>query len=1049
MPISSDAPSARAVLFLLLSVTIAAGGCSRTKYRLQADRDAYGVIAERNVDPRWCANDYSVEIDPRSRYFDAYDPDHSPMPSDDPGSHQYMRCVDGMKGWKHWHDNGDRIELENPAWREALAEYVEIGQDGSARLNVDSAIRLAYVHSPSHQQQLETLYLSALDVTAERFRLDSQFFGGYDARFAHNGSLIPAGLSYSPLLKRFVITPPLEGAGVENNRLTVGRPFGADPALQARRQLATAGELLVGFANSFVFEFTGGDANLASSLANFSFIQPLLRGAGKDIALEQLTLKERTLLANLRAYGQYRQGFYTQVAIGELGVTGPQRGGAGTTLQSFSGTGGVGGYLGLLQQRQQIRNTEDNLSLQNRTLARLEALLANDLIDLVQVDQFRQSVKAEEANLLLRDNTIELALDRFKTGTLGLPPDLSIELDDGLIRQFQLVPREATAIQDSIVEVQVRVGKTAELLDLAAKIAELQDRVGELPNDAEVESIRKFLGDVFRLVQTVRRQLDDVQTDLARMEEAGPAREQPMTDVERQLLQLVREKLREGPADLDQQFADAKAKLEILRDGLSEETKDATVSENVVWLRDLLRLPQGCILVQAFAHRLEAEPIQVLADAFQLVEPVRHLFDAAREDLAHMEEVVPTRELMMDEDERIEFQLDREQLAKMFAELEEDFAVAAAEIASLRGGLSERSRRATARRLVSWVANYLRLVERLALVPARARLEAVTIDSIELDSDYALQVALANRLDFMNGRAALVDRWRSIQISADSLQSVLNVTASGDVRTARNNPISFRAPTGSLRLGLEFDAPFTRLLERNVYRESLIEYQRSRRGLIQSRDSLHLGLRALIRQIEQLRQNLEIQRGAVVIAIRRVDQTQLSLSPPRHAPQPGTRPPINPTTAINLLSAQTSLRDTQNNFLNAWLSYYAARMRLYRELGVMQLDPEGRWIEYPIGGPDNNVPHAVPQDAPARIDDPGPEPLPLPPAVPAGWVDLAGYVQQRPGSPPMAEVQHAGYFEAVRPDQIRRLPPITNSSGTNGYNGPQDRNGTPPGYITE
>ena len=1002
MRISSNARRAWAAIFLLVSVTITVSGCSRTKYRLQADRDAYDVIAERNVDSRWCANDYSIEIDPRSRYYDDYDPDHSPMPPDDPASHQYMQCVDGKKGWKHWHDNGDRIELENPAWREALAEYVEIGEDGSVELDVDSAIRLAYVHSPSHQSQLETLYLSALDVTAERFRLDTQFFGGYDARYAHNGSMIPAGLGYSPLLNRFVITPAIEGDGVENNRLTVGRPFGASPAAQAQRRLATAGDLLIGFANSFVFEFTGGDANLASSLANFSFIQPLLRGAGKDVALEQLTLEERQLLANLRAYSQYRQGFYTQVAIGELGVTGPQRGGAGTNLQSFSGAGGVGGYLGLLQQLQQKRNTDENLRLQERTRDRLVALLANDLIDLVQVDQFRQSVEAEKANLLLRENALELALDHFKTSTLGLPANLPVKLDDSLIRQFQLVPPEATAIQDSIAEFQRRVGKIAELLDLVSNIAELQDRVGELPDrvgelpdDAGVDLIRQFLTDVFGLVETVRRQLDDVQANLARMEEAGPAREQAIIDVERNLIQLVREELREGPADLEQQLEEAKAKLKTLRDGLSEETKDATVSENVVWIRDLLRLGQGCILVQARARRLEVEPVQVLTDVFELIEPVRRLFDGARRDLARMNEVAPTRELTMNEKEREEFQLERETLGNRLAVLEQDFDVAAAKLEGLRDGLSEPARGATANKLVSWVAEFLRLVERLVLVPARSRLESVTVDSIELQPDDALQVALANRLDFMNGRAALVDRWRSIQVSADTLQSVLNVTADGDIRTARNNPVSFRAPTGSLRLGLEFDAPFTRLLERNVYRESLIEYQRSRRGLIQSRDSLHLGLRALLRHIEQLRQNLEIQRGAVTIAIRRVDQTQLSLNPPRHAPQPGQRPPINPTMAIQLLSAQSSFRDTRNNFLNAWLSYYAARMRLSRELGTMELDPEGRWIEYPIGGSDH--------DAPAGTDDPGREELPLPPAIPAGWVELAEHLQPHPDSPPAAD----------------------------------------------
>ena len=306
---------------LLGSVVIAVGGCSRTEHRLQADREAYDAIAERNVDSRWHAADYSIEIDPRSRYFDPHDPDRPPMPQDDPASNQYMHLVDGMKGWKHWDDNGVRAKLENPAWREALAEYVEVREGGSVKLNIDSALQLAYVHSPSHQSQLETLYLSALDVTTERFRLDTQFFTGYGANY-----------------------------NMQNDQLTVGRPSAANPMLQARRKLASAGELLVGFANSFVVEFTGSDTNFASSLLNFSFIQPLLRGAGRDIALEQLTFVERALLANLRAYHQYRQGFFTQVTIGELGVAGPQRGGGSTVIAGFSGQGGVGGYIGLLQQ---------------------------------------------------------------------------------------------------------------------------------------------------------------------------------------------------------------------------------------------------------------------------------------------------------------------------------------------------------------------------------------------------------------------------------------------------------------------------------------------------------------------------------------------------------------------------------------------------------------------------------------------------------------------------------------------------------------------------
>ena len=243
------------------------------------------------------------------------------MRADDAASHRYMHCVDGMKGWKHWGDYGVRSALENPQWQVRLAEYTELADDGRVKLDLDSAVRLAYVHAPLHQRSLETLYLSSLDVTGERFRLDTQFFGGNAVDYRHQGNTAPATIGFVPGTGYVVAGPFLRP---ESNRLNVTSD------LSASRRLATAGEVLVGFANSFAFEFTGGDVSLASSLANFSFVQPLLRGGGRHIALEQLTLSERRLLANLRAYSQFRQGFFTQIVIGELGVNGPQRGGQGS-----------------------------------------------------------------------------------------------------------------------------------------------------------------------------------------------------------------------------------------------------------------------------------------------------------------------------------------------------------------------------------------------------------------------------------------------------------------------------------------------------------------------------------------------------------------------------------------------------------------------------------------------------------------------------------------------------------------------------------------------
>ncbi|HCD02514.1 MAG TPA: hypothetical protein DER64_18525, partial [Planctomycetaceae bacterium] len=182
-----------------------------------------------------------------------------------------------------------------------------------------------------------------------------------------------------------------------------------------------------------------------------------------------------------------------------------------------------------------------------------------------------------------------------------------------------------------------------------------------------------------------------------------------------------------------------------------------------------------------------------------------------------------------------------------------------------------------------------------------------------------------------------------------------NVTSSGDVRTGGNNPADFRAATSTLRLGVEVDAPLTRLLERNAYRESLVNFQRSRRGLIRSRDALHQGLRQLVRDIDRLQLLLEIQRQAVAIGIRQLDMNRETLYAPVPPAQPGQAPPsFGGNTTRNLIDGLRSLLSSQNQFMNTWFSYYAARMRLARELGIMKLDPHGRWIEQSTGDGDDD-----------------------------------------------------------------------------------------------
>ncbi|HEY5314548.1 MAG TPA: hypothetical protein VIK18_18595, partial [Pirellulales bacterium] len=797
-------------------------GCTRTRYRMQADRQVMELVNEKSDDPRWALRNFNLGMDPRSRYFDPYNFDKEPMPPDDPAAHVFMHRVDGMKGYRHWHANGTLPDIQSPGWRDRLAMYAPMTDDGKIKLDLQGAVALAYIHSPGLRTQLEQLYLSALDVATERFRFVTQFYGGLGPNFTESGSLASGTGSATSVLTESTNPTPTASSVLAQGNVPVSLPNQAS-AWQFEKHFATGGEVLVSFANSFVWQFAGPDTNTTTSLLNLNLVQPLLRAGGRAVALEQLTIVERQLLMNLRAYHRYLQGFYSNIATGDSGnVTGPQRVGGfagGTGLTGFTGqgsgglggvgtatnfgragfgaiggnagavatgtgfagggAGGIGGFAGLLQQLQQIRNTQYSLDLQLRTLALLEANLEAGTIDITQVDTFRQNIETERANLLQSQIALDNSVDTFLTAVLGLPPDIPIELDDSLIRQFQFIDPKIHEAENQISDFIAELGKTQ----------------AEPP----VEVLERGFDEFAKFRPLIEERFQDVEADLKRLDDAKEMR-------------------------------------------------------------------------------------------FKL----------------------------LNAQERTNFETDREELARNLAALEQRFAQGEEALKTLRGDLASQPHGTTANALVALAGSLNTLAQELSLVQARARLEAVTIDPVELNSKQALVIAEAYRQDWMNNRATLVNTWRLITFNANALKSNLTVTFNGTLGTVGNNSVGFDSHDGTLSAGLRFDPPFTRLLERNNYRQALISYQSDRRTLIQFVDSVHQTLRQDLRLIRQYQIGLGIQRRAVAIAVRRVDKCLEDLNAPPVAAQPGEPAPpasaqFGPTAAFNLLTAISDLRNAQNN----------------------------------------------------------------------------------------------------------------------------------------
>jgi hypothetical protein len=149
---------------------------------------------------------------------------------------------------------------------------------------------------------------------------------------------------------------------------------------------------------------------------------------------------------------------------------------------------------------------------------------------------------------------------------------------------------------------------------------------------------------------------------------------------------------------------------------------------------------------------------------------------------------------------------------------------------------------------------------------------------------------------------------------------------------------------------MQWDPPLTRLSERNLYRQSLIEYQQARRGYYQFRDRVSQVLRQNLRQTRLNELNFELRRAAVLVAISQVDLTQLRLSQPPQPTAPGAAPQaqFSVTTARDLVQALSDLLNVQNDFLSVWVNHEIQRLNLDYDLGIMELDEAGLRKEHDV-----------------------------------------------------------------------------------------------------
>lgn len=302
----------------------------------------------------------------------------------------------------------ERAQTPDPAGPEEPAGVDGRDADGPAAVPSDSAprrvlalgdaLRIAVESNRELSTQRESLYLTALSLVGTRHDFAPQ---------------LDAALSY--------LFADSDGAtGTSDVALTAG----------ISQVLPQGGRLsLSGLSNFQTDSFSSG--------VQVGLIQPLLRGAGNEVAWEPLTQAERSLVYAVREFELFRQSFSIDVA---------------------------GRFYDLVQQKQSVENELRNLEKLEFTRKKAEALFAVGRGKELDVLRARRDELSSQNRKLEAEERYLAALENFRI-FLGLPPTERIDVGSEDPAFVAIHYDETSAVEVAL----------ANRLDLVSRVEQVED----------------------------------------------------------------------------------------------------------------------------------------------------------------------------------------------------------------------------------------------------------------------------------------------------------------------------------------------------------------------------------------------------------------------------------------------------------------------------------------------------------------------------------------------------------------------------------------------
>jgi outer membrane protein TolC len=421
----------RYVVGMAVLLLLAPAGCTRARYKKKADREAYGIIAEKSRNVAGMSRDFTIEQE-------------------------------------------ETFGLSDLPGKDATGEFLgEVGksEQGARVFSLEKALSIAVQRNRTYQREKELLYIEALSLTLDRHRYAPIFSAGGDVaynRFTQDiekthgstrlaqylpgwidaagdaaslgvtnvgtagdlAAMLPAGTvppivtqtlqatgaaagTSATLLRSYadVVESAFTATGLNQPQPEIMNERTVDGTARAGVDLLLkgGGRLALSISSTFLRYFTGDPRVGTDTLLEGSFVQPLLRGRGKTASAEALTQAELNVLYQLRDFVRFRKEFAVQVASE---------------------------YYRVLQNREIARNRWKGYQAFQTALARQRALAEAGRVTQADLGRSEQATLSAEANWIRAVRVYTQTLDELKI-LLGLSTDAAVVLDDDELRRLQ------------------------------------------------------------------------------------------------------------------------------------------------------------------------------------------------------------------------------------------------------------------------------------------------------------------------------------------------------------------------------------------------------------------------------------------------------------------------------------------------------------------------------------------------------------------------------------------------------------------------------------